>query len=327
MVGEVYEPFVSIIIPTKRISYLVEEAVSHILKVDYKSYEILVLPDEESAEVYRNTKIIATGPVGPAEKRDLAFEHSEGEILAFLDDDAYPREDWLREAVKHFKDPEVAAVGGPAVTPQTDGLLQKASGAIFASRICSGNYTYRYVPKEMQEVDDFPSVNLLIRKNVFEEVGGFNTNYWPGEDTKICLDITKKLNKKIIYDPDVFVWHHRRSLLMPHLRQTARYALHRGYFVKAFPETSRRFGYFVPSLFVLGLSAGVLLSFVSSAVMCAYLGLMGLYAVLLCITGFSAAWFNKSPSIGVLVIPGIFLTHVTYGLYFLKGLMVKEIYK
>ncbi len=327
MVGEVYEPFVSIIIPTKQISYFVEEAVSHILKMDYKNYEILVLPDEESGEVYRSTKVVATGPVGPAEKRDLALAYSKGDILAFLDDDAYPREDWLREAVKHFKDPEVAAVGGPAVTPETNGLLQKVSGAIFSSRICSGNYTYRYVPRKMQEVDDLPSVNLLIRRDVFEEVGGFDTDYWPGEDTKICLDITKKLNKKIIYDPDVFVWHHRRSLLMPHLRQTARYALHRGYFVKTFPETSRRLGYFVPSLFVLGLFAGIFLSFVSDAVMYAYLGVMVFYAALLCITGFSAAWFNKSPFVGILVVPGIFLTHVTYGLYFLKGLIVKEVGK
>lgn len=320
-----YEPFASIIIPTKKIDGFVDEAVSHILRLDYKNYEIIILPDVAPQRIYPRTKIIVTGPIGPAEKRDLALEHSNGEILAFIDDDAYPREDWLRQAVKHFNDPEVAAVGGPAVTPESDGLLRKVSGAILSSRICSGNYTYRYVPRGIQDVDDFPSVNLLIRKDIFEAVGGFDTGYWPGEDTKICLDITKKLGKRIIYDPAVLVWHHRRPVFVPHLRQIARYALHRGYFVKAFPETSRRLGYFIPTLFVFGLVAGVLLSLVSNTIRPAYLGAVAFYTGALGLAGLLAAWSNRDPLIGVLVIPGIFLTHVTYGVYFLKGLMVKDL--
>ena len=111
--------------------------------------------------------------------------HAKGEILAFLDDDAYPVKDWLKNAVKNFSDPQVAAVGGPAVTPEEDSDLQKTSGLIYSSVLVSGNFTYRYIPGKRQEVEDYPSCNFLVRKSVMQELGGFNTNFWPGEDTKL----------------------------------------------------------------------------------------------------------------------------------------------
>ncbi len=46
--------------------------------------------------------IIPTGPVGPPLKRDIGAKKAKGEIIAFIDDDAYPRKDWLINAVKNF---------------------------------------------------------------------------------------------------------------------------------------------------------------------------------------------------------------------------------
>jgi len=190
----------------------------------------------------------------------MAISYTKGEILAFIDGDAYPAGDWLRNVVKNFIDPEVAAVGGPAVTPPFEPMRQKAGGQVFSSLLISGRFNYRYLPRNRREIDDYPSCNLLVRKSIMQTLGGFDTSVWPGEDTKLCLDITKKLGKKIIYDPKVLVWHHRRPLFLPHLRQVANYALHRGYFVKIYPETSFRPVYFVPTLFLFGIITGAVLS-------------------------------------------------------------------
>jgi len=73
-------------------------------------------------------------------------------------------------------------------------------------------------------------------------------------------DIVSGLRMKIIYDPEVLVWHHRRELFWPHLKQIGNYALHRGKFAKEFPETSLRLSYFVPTIFLVFLIAGTLLS-------------------------------------------------------------------
>ena len=261
-------------------------------------------------------RIIPTGPVSPAKKRDIALSHAKGEILAFIDDDVYPKNDWLKNAINNFSDPLVAAVGGPAVTPENDDLKQKASGRVYSSFLVSGKYAYRYLPNKKIEVDDYPSCNFLIRKSIMQTLGGFNTNFWPGEDTKLCLDITKRLGMKIIYDPAVLAYHHRRPLFMPHAKQVANYALHRGYFVKRYPETSLRLPYFIPTLFLFSLFIGAILSLFIIPIRIIYL--LGLILYFFLVFAFSV---SKELRFIPYVSSGIILTHITYGLWFLKGLI------
>lgn len=312
---------VSVIIPVKEINDYVMESHEYLRKVDYPDFEVLIFPDRDTGLALPGARIIATGPVGPAEKRDLAIEHATGEILAFLDDDAYPRWDWLARAVRRFADPEVAAVGGPAVTPDSDSRLQKASGAVYESRLASSRYTYRYFPTAAREVDDFPTVNLFVRKDVFARLGGFDTAYWPGEDTKLCLDITRRLGLKIIYDPEVIVYHHRRKLFGPHLRQVSRYAFQRGLFVRTFPETSLRPGYFVPSAFLLFAALGLPASIVSGPAAVAYLSVLTVYSAAVVTASLASALSYGSLAVGALTLPGIMLTHAFYGYHFIRGLL------
>ena len=168
---------VSIIIPVKEINDYIRQAMKYYANLEYDDYEILIFPDHMSDEEFSHTRIIPSGEVGPADKRDMALQYAKGEIFAFIDDDAYPGKDWLKNAVAYFEDPEIGAVGGPAVTAPDDDIWQQASGKIYESFLCSGGYTYRYLPKEEREVDDLPSVNLIVRRNIFEQIGGYDSNY------------------------------------------------------------------------------------------------------------------------------------------------------
>jgi GT2 family glycosyltransferase len=323
---------VSIIIAVKTWQRNLEECVSKCLELDYRDYEIIVLPDEPVNRKLGDprVKFVSTGPVSPAVKRDKGMELAQGEILAFIDDDAFPVRDWLREAVKSFSDPEVAAVGGPAVTPPEDGLRQKASGIIYSSLLVSGRYSYRYTRYGKRiEIDDYPSCNFLVRRDAMRKLGGFKTGFWPGEDTVFCLELTKKLGLRIMYEPQALVYHHRREVFMPHLRQLAAYALHRGYFVKRFPETSRRIAYCIPSLFLIWTAAGAILCFLSPAfavmygsVLFLYVSLVGIFSFIGMIReqGFSGYVFKEWLNLFFLVCGGIIASHFTYGWYFLKGL-------
>ncbi len=122
-----------------------------------------------------------------------------------------------------------------------------------------GNLSSRYKTKSCFESDDIHSCNFIARKSVIEEAGGWNEKYWPGEDTLMCLAI-RKLGKKLIESSDVVVYHHRRSLFKPHLRQVSRFGEHRGFFAKKFPENSAKLTYFFPSLLVFSLVVGIALS-------------------------------------------------------------------
>lgn len=312
---------VSIIVPLKAPNDYLKECLEHCLDLNYTNYEILVLTDEPAAIDYAKTRVLPTGHVPPSKKRDIGAEHAKGDVLAFIDDDAHPTEDWLVHAVRHFDNDEVGAVGGPAVTPQSDNFMQKAGGYVLSSFMGGGSYTYRYTPKKLIEIDDYPTCNLLVRKSIFDAVGGFDTHYWPGEDTKLCLDITKKKNKKIIYEPKALVYHHRRMLFKPHLKQIWSYAVHRGFFAKKFPETSLRLSYFLPTLLVLWLSMGLITSVLLQSVRFLYIITVLLYLLAAIVTGLK----TKNIAMSIIVAAGIAATHIVYGIGFIVGLLARNL--
>jgi GT2 family glycosyltransferase len=313
---------ISIIIPVKEINDYILEFVPKILNQKNKDFEIIILPDEKPKEIgpeLRNKKIriIATGSAGPAYKRDIGAEKSRGEILSFIDDDAYPfDENWLGKAKNNFQKESIAAVGGPQLTPKESSFFQKLSGKVLESPMVSGPVSFRHKSSEKKECYDIPSCNLFVRNKIFKKIGGFDTSFWPGEDTKLCLDI-KKLGEKMVYDPEMKVYHHRRKDIWKYLKQIWQYSSHRGFFAKKYPETSFKLSYFVPSLFVLGLIFGPILSFFHFVFEIIYLVILGIYLILMFIESFTTkriSWIVPFLVVG-------FLTHITYGFGFLRGLL------
>jgi cellulose synthase/poly-beta-1,6-N-acetylglucosamine synthase-like glycosyltransferase len=317
------EPKISIVIPTRVLDPMTVDCVRKCDELNYTNYDIKLVTDN-FAEVrleHPASIVIRSGPVGPAVKRNMGTNDSDAEIIAFIDSDAWPEQDWLKNAVPYFEDENVAAVCGPAVTPFNDNKRQLVSGLIYSSFLVSGNTTYRYTYHALREVDDYPSCNLLVRRTDFVKVGGFPEEYWPGEDTVLCLKLTKELEKRIIYVPNVIVNHHRRPIYRAHLRQVYSYGLHRGFFVRKFPETSRRLQYFVPSLFVIALSVGLGLSFINPIILYAYMAFVGVYLISVLLSSI------KSLNIldDVLVFPGVIATNITYGLGFMRGLFSRRL--
>lgn len=310
-------PRLSIIIPVKESNKNLDECIEHCLKLNYPDYEIIILPDS-LIESPHDVRVIETEGKTPSEKRNIGIREAKGEIVAFLDDDAFPSKDWLRHAVRNFNDEKIAAVGGPAVTPKTDGLRQKASGSIYSSLLGGGVYRYRYTPQKRHFVDDFPSCNFIARKSILEEVGGFGTTFWPGEDTALCLEITKRQGKRIVYDPEVLIYHHRRKLFIPHLKQVCSYGLHRGYFVKRFPRTSLRIWYFLPTFLVFGLFFGWLVGFIHPLFHKMYFISVFVYLSMALLTGLR----NRS---ALCIFPGLILTNLCYGIFFIKGLFSRTL--
>ncbi len=123
---------VSIIIPCKEVDKYTRECIEVCRKLDYSNFEIILLPDAFNS-IIDGVKVIVTGSVSPGVKRNIGVKNSNGEFCAFIDNDAYPRSDWLTNALKYLEDPEVGGVGGPGLTPEADGFMQKAGGYVLSS--------------------------------------------------------------------------------------------------------------------------------------------------------------------------------------------------
>ena len=311
-------PSVSVVIACPGPSAYLDEALAGLAAQSLPPAEVIVLPDDPfdcPAAGKVPVRVVATGRVRPAEKRNRGILEARGEIVAFLDDDASPQRQWLEQAVRHFSRDEVGAVGGPGVTPPGESRLAALGGDVYASPLVSGSYRFRYVSERYRRVDDMPSCNLLVRTSLLRELGGYNTRYWPGEDTILCLDIVRS-GRLIVYDPFAAVNHHRRPLFGAHLRQVGRYALHRGFFTRVFPQTSRRISYMVPSLFVAGIVFGGAACAALPILRPAYFGVLAFYGAVTLL-----ASFHRRPLDWLAVWMGIVLTHLWYGIRFVQGVL------
>lgn len=320
-------PLTSVIIPVKEITdYLRHENLPAMDEQSYKNFEVIVLPNKLSGEdkelllKYSWLRIIPTGKITrPAQKRDIGVENAEGTIIAFIDDDAYPEKDWLKNAVQFFEKKKVEAVCGPGLLPQNSNNWEKIFDAILRSQFGSGGYRHRFIKDTPRYVDDYPSMNFLIGKNVFEELGGFNNEYWPGEDSKLCEDLVYKKQGKIFYHPEVCVYHHRRDNLKGFLKQHANYGFHRGAFFAHGDKNSRRLSYLIPTFFVL-YCFFLIFYFLSSIIYPYFLSSIFYLPFLPLLSYFLLAFiflYKSLPSVSIL-----FLTHVIYGTMFIKGFMV-----
>lgn len=313
------KPLVSIIIPCKVIDEYTIECIEGCKRIDYPNFEIILLPDV-SVLTIDGIKVITTGPVAPGTKRNVGVANSRGEICAFIDNDAYPRNDWLTNAIKMLEDLSVGGVGGPGLTPSEDCLLQKAGGFVLSSFMV-GTLSNRYKMQRSFESDDIHSCNFIARKSVIQAAGGWNEKYWPGEDTLICLAI-RKLGKKLVESSDVVVYHHRRSLFKPHLKQVSRFGEHRGFFVKKFPENSVKLTYFFPSLLVVSLIIGTALSLFFQFF--TYILILGIIIYLVSSLIATALQVTNVKLI-LSVWLGIIVTHLVYGLFFISGLIKRDL--
>ena len=326
-----HDPLVSIVIACPQRSWMLDECLEAIRGQSYENWECIVLPDEavgaEEAKGADRIRWIATGKVRPAEKRNLGIREAKGEIVAFIDDDAYPDAHWLEYAVKYFGEKDIGAVGGPGVTPPGDRRLAKIGGRVYDNWLVSGNYNYRYRAGGVRmDVDDYPSCNLFVRRDILEKVGGYRTDFWPGEDTLLCKDIIDNW-KRIVYDPWVVVYHHRRPLFLPHLRQLGRYAFHRGYFCKRFPSNSLRLSYFVPTLFDAYLAFLSLVGLLNlTKVDCLRITFhhWGYWPFWLYLTLVALTSFSFKPHHWLLTAAGVVASHVWYGIRFIQGLCAKK---
>lgn len=314
-------PLVTVVIPLRKINHFLEESFPYLKKLDWPHIEILIFTDEkETRKNWPNTRIIPSGKTGPAQKRDLVIKHGKGKFFAFIDDDAFPQPQWLKKAIPNFDDPEIVAVGGPGITPSNASFWEKASGWVSASPLGAGPYGYRFIPQQKRFVDDFPSMNLIVRREDFIAIGGFDSHYYPGEDTKLCLDLINR-GKKIVYEPEAVVYHHRRPLWLPHLKQNGNFGLHRGFFARKLPKTSARISYFVPTLLNINLLVLLFSHFFFPQFERIFAIPIGFYLFALLANSVWIVLLSRSLSLALISIPAVLATHVWYGIRFVQGVL------
>ena len=152
---------------------------------------------------------------GPSFARNLGAFAADADLVAFVDADCVPDPHWKKHLLGAFDTPDIAAVAGRVAGYHQDTAVDKFH-MMFTMR---GDDAKR-IHKEFTLLDGgFPTANFAVRRAVFKEIGGFDVSMKIySEDYDLCARIYKA-GYRILYTPDVVIYHQHRSTLKATVRQ------------------------------------------------------------------------------------------------------------
>jgi GT2 family glycosyltransferase len=172
------------------------------------------------AKIVKNKKLT----VGPG--RNEGFKIAGGELIAFSDDDCVMDRDWLFNSVKYFKDEQVGGLSGPTITKNEGGHLSEAIGLVFELAAGTGVSAHRSDIKQVEEVEDIPGCNAIYRRKALEKVFPIDEGLITAEDVEMNR-LIRQSGFKLIFVPDVKLWHYRRQNIFGFFKQMYRFAVGR----------------------------------------------------------------------------------------------------
>jgi GT2 family glycosyltransferase len=143
--------------------------------------------------------------------RNSGVAAAQGQVIAFLDDDAVATPDWLMVLSEGWTDPQVLGVGG-AITP----LWSEAEPSWLPEEFYwVVGCTYRGVPPAVATIRNPIGANMSFRREVFATVGGFRsgigrvgTRPMGCEETELCIRARQHWPERVfLYHPHARVWH------------------------------------------------------------------------------------------------------------------------
>lgn len=217
--------FVSVIIPSYSIENYgnLRDAINSLLNQSYVDTEIVAvihtnksLYDEVAKAYHGQTKvkvIFNERSLGAYAARNVGIRAAQGDILAFLDDDAAADEKWVENLVNTYQELDAIAVGGkilPVWLPRKPAYFPEELYWLVG-------ITYKgFAEDKVVKVRNTFASNMSFKREVFEQVGLFNenlgfskqgTSYIQGGEAEFSLRMTRKFDVGVIYNPEAIVYH------------------------------------------------------------------------------------------------------------------------
>ncbi len=237
-------PAVSIVIPVYNRPLEIEACLASLEALDYPldKVEVIVVDDasrDHTAAVVRRFNvrlIIQPHNLGQSAARNTGVTAASGEIIAFLDSDCIAQPGWLRELVPYFQDPRVTLVGGRVDAYYHEKRMDRYEQVCSALNmgpepaLGRGDRCVFYVP----------TCNMLIRKQIYAQVGGLDQSLHVGEDVDLCWRLMAA-GHHLLYQPRGEVRHKHRNSLLSGLLRRFDYGTSEAVLYARFPKVTKQF--------------------------------------------------------------------------------------
>ena len=233
-------PSMSIVVCAYNAAATLDECLGHACSLDYPGLEIIVVDDGSTdataviAGRHPRTRVLRLPHGGLSAARNAGAQAATGELVAYLDADAYPTPEWPYFLALAFDGRNVGGVGGPNVGPPTD-----PCGAQAVAQAPGGPVHVLVADDRAEHV---PGCNMAFWRDVLIQVGGFDPIYTAaGDDVDLCWKVLDA-GWEIGFHPAALVWHHRRPGARTYLRQQRGYGRAEALVAARHPHRFNRLG-------------------------------------------------------------------------------------
>ena len=226
-------PRISVAVCSYNGAATIAQTLDGLAKVDYPDFEVIVVSDGSTdataaiASEYE-CRLIETENRGLSSARNTALEAATGEVIAYIDDDAWPDPHWLHYLGAAFATSDHSAIGGPNLPPPD------ANDTAQCVANSPGSPTHVLVNDTVAE--HIPGCNSAYRRSALMAIGGFDSQFRvAGDDVDVCWRLQEH-GGTIGFSPAALVWHHRRRTVRTYLRQQRGYGRAEGLLARKWPE-------------------------------------------------------------------------------------------
>jgi GT2 family glycosyltransferase len=232
-------PRISVVVCTHNGERTLGQCLERAGELAYPDFELIVVDDgssDGSADIARarGATLVQTEHRGLSFARNAGIARATGEIVAFLDDDAYPDSDWLRYVAASLGPDAHAGTGGPNLPPEDDGWIADCVAAAPGGPI--------HVLISDREAEHVPGCNMAFRKSALEEIGGFDERFRvAGDDVDICWRLQES-GRTLGFSAGAVVMHRRRDTVWRYLKQQYGYGKAEALLERKWPSRYNRVG-------------------------------------------------------------------------------------
>jgi GT2 family glycosyltransferase len=213
-------PRISVVVCSYNGARTIQDCFEGLVRLEYPNFEVIVVDDGSTDATSAITlqygfRLVSTENRGLSSARNAGLKAAMGEIVAYIDDDAYPDPHWLTYLAATFLNTAHVGVGGPNLAPPEDGPI--------ADCVANAPGGPLHVLLSDHEAEHIPGCNMAFRKAALEAIGGFDTQFrTAGDDVDVCWRL-QQLGWTIGFHPAAMVWHHRRNSVQAYWRQQQGY--------------------------------------------------------------------------------------------------------
>jgi GT2 family glycosyltransferase len=233
-------PKISVVVCSLNGAKTIRDTLEGLKNLEYPDYEVIVVNDGSTDETPQiageyDVLLISTENRGLSNARNTGMEAASGEIVAYIDDDAYPDPHWLKYLARTFMTTSFVGVGGPNIAPPGDGPIADCVAN------APGGPTHVLISDEIAE--HIPGCNKAFRKEALEAIGGFDARYRAaGDDVDLCWRL--QANGGVIgFNPAALVWHHCRNSVKTYWKQQLGYGKAEALLEQKWPEKYNSVGH------------------------------------------------------------------------------------